>query len=46
MPGGEGTGHIALNTAAIFLSCTFPSSAILEKLVELFRMIFVLYVFG
>ena len=46
MPGGEGTGHIALNTAAIFLSCTFPSSAILKKLVELCRMIFVLYVFG
>ena len=46
MPGGEGRGHIALNTAALFSSCTFPSSAILEKLVEIFRMNYVLYVFG
>ena len=46
MSGGEGRGHIALNTAAIILSRTFPSSAILEKLVEILRKNYVLYVFG
>ena len=46
MPGGEGRGHIALNTAAILPSCTNPSSAILENLVEIFRMNFVLDLYG